>query len=882
MTNLIRKHRQSIMKYFYLGLIIFLSSCFSDHVNDVGNTDITTGQTAIKNWGILGPYSEKCIHQRIEPDVQESDYKLFEKYYRLSKFHLYPVHSYIQKNDYVDLNQALGIDSAASCFAYCTITSKTDRNVAFLMGFDNNANVWVNKKKCLSVRSKNITKNDYSVKIHLSKGDNLIVIGISSDKDAFGFHLDIADTGVYRKYAYGKNFHSIADHYLVDSGKRLSIKLTNPDFYNPAHMAKVIVTDMANHPFTSMSFNSGHICNIPMRDAPAGIYSCQLTLDRDTFKQKFVYGNYKKIFRKIQAKLSAIPNESTRLNTQTLISRISYLDEFGKRNGYDDVLERKISATLFDLAEVTQILKHKSDSFTQNLGFHIRAFRSRIDNTVNYYAFYTPKFAGANTRLPLVMIMPWVAKQNPFTESWHLAFIDRIEFLKSLADKYGFAIMWQSCRIYEKYNLNPIVSTTAFESFDDLQKSCPIDTDRVYLYGTCSGGLQSLLLANRFPSKIAAVGVEGPEISYLKSVFDPSLYPKQWTVDNSIINTASNFSNIPIYIANSKNDWHGAKEPELSNLITAIRNNGGAVTMDSIENQTRTFFVKMVNDNLITDNIFRFFKNKVKAYPDTIKFSTYQLKYNKAYWISVDDIDQNGLATIKAWCKNNTISIRQENVKALTLHLNEVPALKKGQIHIVVNGAALTTVDYKSQVCINLGKEDIRFKRKSQYTEGPINHFFADKFMVVSGYNPKKSLPLIERFSYNWRYNYFGDCRIKQESQLTTDDIENNNLLIFDDNRHSIVRKLLVNVPVSCFQDHIKISERNIPGRRLSYAFVYPNPKNNKKYILLVGSNYDQINPEIISALSLQGWNDVQVLDNLNRALLSVNFDRNWHLARSR
>jgi hypothetical protein len=333
------------------------------------------------------------------------------------------------------------------------------------------------------------------------------------------------------------------------------------------------------------------------------------------------------------------------------------------------VLERKISYTAFDLANSISHLRNGRDFLAGNRGLHVRAFQSKIDDVVNNYMVYAPDGPNSSGSLPLVIIVPWVAKQNPFLESWHLAFIDRIEYLKNLADKYHFAIAWPSARVYEKYNLNPIVPASLFETLDAIKRNYRIDANRIYLYGQCSGGLQAMLLANRFPSIFAAVGVEGPELNYM---FDKSeeKFPSTWTTQNSMLETASNFSGTPLYLASSRNDWHALEPKHLSLLINKIRQRGEQVTFSDLDGATRDFYVKNTPDNYVTEKIFSFFSGKRKICQKTINLSTYQLKYNTKQWLTINELEEGQKAQIVAKISSrHTLRVAATNVNSFTIDL---------------------------------------------------------------------------------------------------------------------------------------------------------------------------------------------------------------------
>jgi hypothetical protein len=535
-----------------------------------------------------------------------------------------------------------------------------------------------------------------------------------------------------------------------------------------------------------------------------------------------------------------------------------------------------MSGILFELERIKNSIQQKKNPFINSLGYHIMSYRSDIDGTTNYYAVFIPNDLDSLNNIPIVMILPWVAKQNPFIESWHLAFIDRIEYLEHLAQKYKCAVMWLSARVYEKYNFNPIVNSSIFESFQDLQKYYKINPNRIYAYGTCSGGTQTLLLALRNPSLFAAAGVEGPEISYLAS----NKFPKSWGQQNNIIASSQNYSNLPLYIANSTNDWHGGKQPELSDFINSVKCTGGNLAFESMGNPTVTEFVKMRDDNQVTDKIFGFLTQKTKEIPFRIKLSTSHLKYNKSFWISIDGIATDTLATIDAIIDSGKISLIAKNVKSFTIYPGDFPKNTFSQLAIYLNKKYFQTINIdpsKNKYTFQVGPIEGNIS-KNHFVEGPINDFFANKFYLIKRSDTIYSAS-IDSFLTNWKYNFFSTCYSKTERQLGYQELSNSNILFFgNSSSNKYIKQILDSIPLRIVGDTISIFGKRWVGRNLTVKMIYPNPLNSKKYFLVIAGTNNYINPESIIDLPLKGWTDFEIISGSSEEIYAGDFNQNWKI----
>jgi hypothetical protein len=859
--------KKPYLLFLYLSFVLlFLVAACSKNVNYLNITSLDSDSGfAVRNWYIL---LQENYSKVVTDSLTDSDYQTFKE---LSKSgNSIPVH---QGEDYLNLSEVLQTESSSSCYAWGYIHANEEKTVAFTMGIDNDAKVWINDSLYFAGHSGNITKNEIIFNVNLKKGNNRVVIRISSPIDAYGFYLNIVSRGTINKNWLGKNFFSISEHYLVPVKKTFDVNIQNP-CYDTTQPAYIQILNTKKETIIEKKINNGRSWRIAADSLKPGPYLCKLITKDLHYEQPLFYGDYRKFLNDLKTTFAQLPvKEDIQLNLETLFSRLNYLDETGRNSGYEQTLERKMSGLLFELERIKNALQQHNDPFKNSEGYHIMSYKSAIDGVTNHYAVYVPGNVNPHSPIPTIVIIPWVAKQNPFTESWHLAFIDRIEYLEHLAQQYKCAVMWQSARVYEHYNFNPIVNKAIFESIRDLQKYYPLDTNRMYAFGTCSGGTQTLLLTGRHPSMFAAAAVEGPPISYLES----DRYPQSWVQQNNIVTSAQNFGNLPLFIANSTNDWHGGKEPEIGNFMKALKSAGAPFEFESMGNPTVTNFVKMRDDNVITDKIFSFLTKQRRTVPSHIKFSTAQLKYNQSYWISIDGKIKDTLATIDARIDSNKISLFTENVRSFTIYPNELPGNTFHTLNIYLGNKYFQTINidpannkYAFQIGTAAGK-----LQKNHYTEGPINDFFSDKFFLVKRADNLFTAP-IDNFVSNWQYNFFGSCYSKPESNITYEELKSNNILFFGKtSSNKYIKNMLDAIPLTICGDTIKLFNKSWVGKNLTAKIIYPNPLNPQKYFLVIAGTNHIYTGEIID-LPLKGWNDVEITNDSSKLIYAKDFDQHW------
>ena len=851
---------------------------------------------AIKKWRIIGPFSNRIndtVNHVADNEVLAERLFLHEGQSNLdiTYFDKFLLPGYTQKDifyeqikDFVDLNEVFGIRKAFSTFCISTIYTEKDEYVALLSGVDNRIKVWVNNRLCIKEQAKNITKDQFVSFVHLKSGSNEIIVEVTNDADVTNFHLDVGTIAYAKKYKLGMNYYSIADKYLISNDSlKLHINYRNPSRANQ----KVIffIKNITGEVLVHDSLPDLDKWDVSLKNLPEGIFELSLNADGEIYRQNIIHGNFKKIVSDLVEGLKkSLNTDRDTILANALYRRFSYLTDFGKRNGFDEGLERKMANIGWQLAGLLDTQKKYRAS-----GLHLGAYRSVIDGLVNNYMVYIPPHR-SDENIPLVVIMPWVAKQEPFIESWHMAFTDRIEYLEKLANKYGFAILWESARIYEKYNLNPIVSEAAFETLDQVETLYPFDRAKIYMYGTCSGGLQALLIANRYPTRFAAVGVEGPEINYVEEDKEEYGIPKAWIHKNNLLMNALNYVNSPVYIYSSGRDWHATPKNLLQQLVDSIKHAGGKAFLNDMNNATRDYYHKMVPDNYITDQLFAFFKDKELKEPIRVAYATWQLKYNRSFWISLNEIYDNRLAKIRAKVLNrNEIEVQTSNIRSFTIDIERLKHL--------INSKALTvrvnnkTYHYDtksgSKLLISNFEEEQASKRnapkKTHETEGPINDLFAGRFILVKGFAGNKNAQInldtaVSKFIENWKYNFFGACRVKNFGSINKQDIETSNLIIVGDVPFkSVMGNILKALPYHVANKQLFISGRSFKGNVLNYSFIYPNPLNKEKYILIINGTNGDFLAEQLEDVALKGWFDYQVWDGTSgKEIGNGYFNKYW------
>lgn len=892
----------NIYRLLLISFLFLISSCTSK--NKIPEISFSDNEIILKNWQLIGPfYPDTTIRNYADIDYlkkfnfSENNlninvlYREFKNYYKNDDLLFV---NYKLKKDFFDLNSIFKTEDAAICYAFCYLISKTEQDVAFLVGSNDGIKLWVNNKLYINeFKERILRKNENIVRVRLKKGKNQVLVKSTNIKGLWQFHLCISSVEYVKRYSLLKDHKGFSWKYLINKDDSIKLKI-DTNFISVKKPMVINFYDINDSLiFKQVFYYRNNIEIYP--NLNKGIYKCNLFVDNDTLTQYFVFGNYLDIYDSLKNEVQKYLNtEKIKINVNTIIDKIYDLYRFGMRNKFDEVLERKISQMLYKFMKVYIELKNNREPFSHKEGLHLRGFKSKIDSTINYYLIYIPNCYDSTEKIPLIVEVPFVdSRRRAFFRGIQVANIDRIEYLCKLADKYGFAFLLTSSRIYDKYNLSPIAFSTTLETIEEVKKDYNIDEKRMYLYGSCFGGLFALLFANFYPSIFAAIAVEGPELNYAWCEYKKNAncsYPLEWVRRNNIINFLDNFLDKPIYILHSKND-EKADLRLTKKIVKYIKKRGGNIFLDYNNNPSKTKDISMNTENYNMSKVYKFFYGKEKKITREVKFSTAQLKYNKKEWLTILDKPYFDKAFIRAVTMGNKIIIKCKNVNSFLINLFEIPDIDKNKkIKIVCNGKKYKCY-FNDSIKIILNRNDYYEKykfSKNEKIEGPISHFFANSFLILRfkeeplGINTGESLS--KYFIGDWKKNYFFECNYKDEENIINEDIMKYNLLIpfsikNNDTSNLIINKIKDKIPLKVSNNLIEICGKKFYGENLMFLLIYPNPLFMKRYILIIGTNTNYFKESIIEDLSYKGYFDYEIYDQNTGSLVYYGyFDNYWKL----
>ena len=99
----------------------------------------------------------------------------------------------------------------------------------------------------------------------------------------------------------------------------------------------------------------------------------------------------------------------------------------------------------------------------------------------------------------------------------------------------------------------------------------------------------------------------------------------------------------------------------------------------------------------------------------------------------------------------------------------------------------------------------------------------------------------------HWRKQFRGDAPVKNDTEITDDDIKNSNLILWGDPMsNAVLAKIADKLPIKWTDEGVTVGDKTYDAGTHVPVLIYPNPLNPKKYVVLNSGftfrEYDYLN----------------------------------------
>jgi hypothetical protein len=247
-----------------------------------------------------------------------------------------------------------------------------------------------------------------------------------------------------------------------------------------------------------------------------------------------------------------------------------------------------------------------------------------------------------------------------------------------------------------------------------------------------------------------------------------------------------------------------------------------------------------------------------EQYPKRVRFVTYTLRYPTCGWVEILGLDRHYERTlVDAEQAETGYTIQTANVQALHLTLPDNPPIpcsvnidgqalavrpwlnRAGAYHIYLERHSARWAAVLPQKLLT---DRVRRLRKISGLQGPIDDAFMAGFLCVRGTGEPwhdsvraYAEDTLKRFRDEWSKYMRGDLPIKDDQDVTEEDIANRNLILFGDpSSNSLIGQVLDGLPVKWTKEQITLGTKNYPSAEHIPVLIYPSPlSTNLRYIVL-------------------------------------------------
>jgi predicted esterase len=233
------------------------------------------------------------------------------------------------------------------------------------------------------------------------------------------------------------------------------------------------------------------------------------------------------------------------------------------------------------------------------------------------------------------------------------------------------------------------------------------------------------------------------------------------------------------------------------------------------------------------------------------------LKYPSMFWLRVTGLKQHWVdSRADGEWDGAQLKLTTRNVSSLEINVVSLRKNRTSDLDVRIDGQTISAAEKSlrrtaGQMLISLQLKDGSWSiedaasrvalRKVPELQGPIDDAFMQPFVVVP---PDRTSSSSARQAFyqreldytvrRWRQVFRGDLPVRKISELTTDDLQNKNLVFFGDPEcNSKLAELLSQTALQWKGDQIQLGAKSWRGDTLVPLLIYPNPNRPSHYIVL-------------------------------------------------
>lgn len=557
-------------------------------------------------------------------------------------------------------------------------------------------------------------------------------------------------------------------------------------------------------------------------------------------------------------------------------------------------------------------------------GLVVLGYRSRIDDTVQPYGLVIPETydpeTGQRHRLDL-----WFHGRGET--------LSEVNFIHQRMNNKGEFTPPETLVLhpYGRYcNANKFAGEIdTFEALENAQRRYRIDSSKIAVRGFSMGGAACWQFAVHYPGRWFAANPgagfsETPDFLkvFQKETLQPTWYEQKLWRWYDCTGYAANLAFLPTVAYSGEIDsqkqaadmMEAALKAENLTLIHII----GPMTGHKIHADSKVEIERYLSRwaRLGAPQELESPLPKDGEWTTIEQFQTYTLRYNRSRWLTIHAMQEHwepARVVVQAKPEHNGLSeirVLTKNVDAFELRFDDDNTNSDSLL------SPVTVDETKLSVTLRRGsnpKSQLFYKAENGWSsqrapsaesglhkrhglQGPIDDAFLDAFIFVKptmkGLSPEVDKWVQAEFDHavtHWRQQMRGDARVKLDTEITKEDMEDANVVFWGDPRsNDALIQVFDELPVSwnLKENVVHAGDQKFDAAHHVPIMIYPNPLNPKRYLVLNSSftyrEYDYLN-NARQTPKLPDWAIVDVRTPPNsrwpgKIVAADFFDEEWQL----
>ncbi len=542
-------------------------------------------------------------------------------------------------------------------------------------------------------------------------------------------------------------------------------------------------------------------------------------------------------------------------------------------------------------------------TWNTNTGLLVRGYVSKLDGSVQPYGLVVPASYKPGDKKTYRLDFWFHGRGDKLSE---LEFINEREKNPGEFTPPDTFVLHPYGRYCNAYKFAGEVDV--FEALADVERHYPIDTNRISVRGFSMGGAATWHLAAHHAGLWAAAspGAGFVDTPVYQKIFDKKPLPpwyeqKLWHLYDAV-DYAGNLFNCGLVAYSGEID----PQKQAADLMAkAMAAEGLTMTHIIGPNTGHKYEPKAKLE--VAAKVDAIANKGRNPWPNEVKFTTWTLRYNQMDWVTIDALEKHWErarvnARVEPLSENVLLRVGTTNVAAFSLEL--APQLRglaeAVSINVVIDNQMLG-FGYRAGQLYHFRKNGKNWARldslddvalaKRHGLQGPIDDAFMDSFIFVRP-TGKPQNPTVAKWVHDgmtnaiaqWRLQFRGEPRVKDDAAVTDDDIASNNLIVWGDpESNRLLAKIAGKLPIHWGAHELAFRTKPFPADQFVPVMIYPNPLNPKRYVVVNSGFTFSEAAHLSNALQTPKLPDYAILDiSVPRSARGVEdagfFDEHWQL----